>query len=149
MKTILAAVDFSPVSTHVADAACRLARELRARVVLLHVEQPPPSILRDQAALDGLPVAELIAAGRKVIMREMTKLKAHCGGTRARLSVRSVRGKPRTAIVAHARKLRAKYIVMGSHGHSAAYDLLVGSVAQAVLRKAPCPVLIIPPPTRR
>jgi len=55
-------------------------------------------------------------------------------------------GDPVTEILARARG--ASFVVMGSHGHGAMYDLLVGSTAQGVLRKAPCPVLIVPPARR-
>ena len=49
------------------------------------------------------------------------------------------------AILAKARSARAAYIVMGSHGHGAIYDLLVGSTTHGVLMNAPCPVLVVPP----
>ena len=44
-----------------------------------------------------------------------------------------------------AQKLGAEYIVIGSHGHSAAYDVLMGSVASGVVKKSPCSVLVVPP----
>jgi len=48
-------------------------------------------------------------------------------------------------IVEQAGELQASYIVLGSHGHTAFYDLLVGSTTHAVLKKAPCPVVVVPP----
>uniref|UniRef100_UPI0040495246 universal stress protein n=1 Tax=Cephaloticoccus sp. TaxID=1985742 RepID=UPI0040495246 len=50
-----------------------------------------------------------------------------------------------TSIIEQARKSRAAYIVIGSHGHSALYDLLAGSTATGVIKRAPCPVLVVPP----
>ena len=47
-----------------------------------------------------------------------------------------------------ARAGAASFVVMGSHGHGAMYDLLVGSTTQGVLRQAPCPVLVVPPARR-
>jgi nucleotide-binding universal stress UspA family protein len=44
-----------------------------------------------------------------------------------------------------AERLRASYIVMGSHGHTAFFDLLVGSNTHGVLRRSSCPVLVVPP----
>ena len=58
-------------------------------------------------------------------------------------------GIPVTAILGRAASTKARYIVMGSHGHGAMYDLLVGSTTHGVLKKAPCPVLVVPPVTRR
>jgi nucleotide-binding universal stress UspA family protein len=54
-------------------------------------------------------------------------------------------GAPIGLIVEQAKKLEADYIVMGSHGHSAFYDLLVGSTTHGVLKRAKCPVVIVPP----
>jgi len=51
-------------------------------------------------------------------------------------------------ILAQAGALRADYIVMGSHGHAALYELLAGSTAHGVLLKAACPVVVVPPAGR-
>jgi nucleotide-binding universal stress UspA family protein len=58
-------------------------------------------------------------------------------------------GAPVTQILAQARVHRADFIVMGSHGHTAFYDLLVGSTTHGVLLRAPCPVVIVPSATRK
>jgi nucleotide-binding universal stress UspA family protein len=58
-------------------------------------------------------------------------------------------GAPVPAILAKAASSRAAYVVMGSHGHGAIYDLLVGSTTHGVLMKAPCPVMVVPPAGRR
>jgi nucleotide-binding universal stress UspA family protein len=55
-----------------------------------------------------------------------------------------VTGQAVSVILARAAALKADYIVLGSHGHGAVFDLLVGSTTQGVLRKAPCPVLVVP-----
>jgi nucleotide-binding universal stress UspA family protein len=56
-------------------------------------------------------------------------------------------GPPVATIVEQALQDKADYIVMGSHGHGALYNLLVGGTASGVIQKAPCPVVIVP--TRR
>lgn len=53
-------------------------------------------------------------------------------------------GAPAECIVAEARRISADYIVMGSHGHTALYDALVGSITGWVLKHAPCPVVVVP-----
>jgi nucleotide-binding universal stress UspA family protein len=50
------------------------------------------------------------------------------------------------SILDHAKQVSADYLVMGSHGHTALYDLLVGSTTHGVLLRAPCPVVITPSP---
>jgi len=58
-------------------------------------------------------------------------------------------GAPAPLILAQAESEKADYIVMGSHGHTALYDLVVGSTTHQVLRKARCPVMIVPPPVKK
>jgi nucleotide-binding universal stress UspA family protein len=58
-------------------------------------------------------------------------------------------GSPVTQILTLAREQNADFIVMGSHGHTAFYDLLVGSTTHGVLLRAPCPVVIVPSPARK
>jgi nucleotide-binding universal stress UspA family protein len=58
-------------------------------------------------------------------------------------------GSPATLILAQAKIEDADYIVMGSHGHTALYDLLVGSTTYQVLRRTSCPVLIVPPSIKK
>ena len=45
-----------------------------------------------------------------------------------------------------ARKLKAGWIILGSHGHGALHHALLGSVSQAIIKHAPCPVVIVPSP---
>ena len=61
----------------------------------------------------------------------------------------SMRGNPIPKIKREIKKIKPELIVAGSHGHTALYELLVGSVTAAVIRKAPCPVLLIPSRERR
>ena len=55
-------------------------------------------------------------------------------------------GPPVRSILDHAKQVGADYLVMGSHGHTALYDLLVGSTTHGVLLRASCPVVITPGP---
>jgi len=57
-------------------------------------------------------------------------------------------GLPVVLILREADALRADYIVMGSHGHNALYDLVVGSTASGVMKSAGCPVLIVSSPRK-
>ncbi|MSU70996.1 MAG: universal stress protein [Opitutus sp.] len=55
-----------------------------------------------------------------------------------------VNGSPVPEIIEQAQQLAADYIVIGSHGHTALHDLLAGGTASGVLKRATCPVVIIP-----
>ena len=142
MKTVLAPIDFSSVTNAVVDEAAALAKAFHGRVVLLTVIQPPVVVTEYASWMDN--IGEITAAGEKHAAREIAKLEerlaAECVSTE---SVQLV-GAPVAHIVQQAESLGADYIVMGSHGHKALYDLLVGSTTHGVLLGARCPVIIIP-----
>ena len=145
MKTILVPVDFSRVTDAVVQEASSLARALPARVVLLTVIQPPV-IMSEYGALLG-DVVQITAAGEKNAARQLARLKEKLADTSVKTDTVQLNGLPIRLIVEQAKKLEADYIVMGSHGHTALYDLLVGSTTHGVLMRAACPVVIVPSPT--
>jgi nucleotide-binding universal stress UspA family protein len=142
MKTILVPVDFSPVTDAVVTTATELARELSGRVVLLNVIQPPVILAEYAPLMEG--IAEITAAGEKNASRELAKLEQKLADKYVSAESVVVTGAPGPAILAQADESSADYIVLGSHGHTALYDLLVGSTAHLVLLKAKCPVVIVP-----
>src|ERR1051325_603189 len=131
MKTILAPVDFSGVTDAVVAAAATLARAMDGKVVLLHIIQPP-LMVTEYAPLIA-DIAEITAAGEKHATRELDKLEDRL--TADFIAVETVQslGQAIPQIVEQAEKLAVDYIVMGSHGHTALYDLIVGSTTHGVL----------------
>ena len=89
-------------------------------------------------------VAEITAAGEKNAARELEKLEEKLKADFVTTESVQVTGAPVPHIVEQAEKCGADYIVMGSHGHTAFYDLLVGSTTHGVLLRAKCPVVIVP-----
>lgn len=142
MKTILAAVDFSPITASVLKEARALASALKSRLVLLYVVQPP-ILLNDYVAVDYATV--VAEAGKKA----QTSLEQLCKKSRLSAQPLVVKGYPKTAIIAQAKKAKADLIVMGSHGHGAFYDLVLGGTANGVLSSGICPVVIVPALQRR
>lgn len=144
MKTILAPIDFSPVTEKVVDESLQLARVFEARLVLLHVVEPP------SRARDALPAgklsAELLLAAKQAAQAKLEEFKKSLLRRYPRVEVLRLTGDPVDCVLDEAKKLPAAYLVIGSHGHGAVFDLLVGSVAHSVLMKAPCPVLIVSAP---
>lgn len=141
MKTILAPVDFSKISESVVTEAAALARALDGRVVLLTVVQPP-MVITEYAAL--MNVTEITAAGEKMAARQLERLEDQLRNQFIKTESVQVTGAPIAHIIEQAEKYEADYIVMGSHGHTAFYDLLVGSTTHGVLMRARCPVVIVP-----
>jgi len=149
MKTILVPLDLSPATVRVCDAACELARLTGSRLILLHIVQPPPVMMSEVYAFDQGQLTELIGAAKEIAARKLQALERRCEKRGVLTTAVQRTGAPVEAILAKAASTRAGYIVMGSHGHGAIYDLLVGSTAHGVLKNAPCPVVVVPPAGRR
>ncbi len=142
MKTILAPIDFSAVSEAVVAEAASLARAHQGRVVLLSVIQPPVLLAEYAPLIEDL--AEMTAAGEKNAALQLEKIETKLAADFVTAESVQVVGPPVAHIVEQAEKCDADYIVMGSHGHTALYDLLVGSTTHGVLLRAKCPVVIVP-----
>jgi nucleotide-binding universal stress UspA family protein len=155
MKTILAAVDFSPVTDSVLAAARELALAVGGRVLLLHVVPTPDTLAAygeglSYAALMGSPFkageARQAATDIPEVEREAdARLKNLAWSTTGvPVDTSIVTGLPVDEILFAAREKSAAFIVLGLHRHTSLYELLVGSTAHGVLKKAPCQVLLVP-----
>lgn len=144
MKTILVPVDLSSAAARVCAAACSLAKLTGSRLVLMHVTELAPIVVGDLYAVNASFAAEAAAAAEKYAGRRLAVLARQC--TRHGVGVKTVQctDLPVSAIIGRAKALHAAYIVIGSHGHGAVYDLVAGSTTHGVLRKARCPVLVVP-----
>lgn len=142
MKTILAAVDFSAISAAVLAEAGYLARAGSGKVILLHVTEPTAAIIDFAIATVSVArVDEARVAQAKARLEEMRRELATAGTT---AEVQHVIGAPVPEIVAAAGQFEADAIVIGSHGHSAFHDVFVGSTTAGVVKRAHCPVVVIP-----
>jgi nucleotide-binding universal stress UspA family protein len=141
MKTVLAPVDFSSATPGVVAEAATLAKALAAKVVVLSIIQPPVSI-PEYPLLDN--IAEITTAGEKAAAKHLARVQGELEAQGLEVETLQFVGSPITHIVKQAAALKADYIVMGSHGHTALYDLLVGSTTHGVLLRATCPVIILP-----
>jgi universal stress protein A len=144
MKTILTPVDFSAATQGVLEAAVELARDAGGRLVLFNAVQLP--LISTDYGLTVDMMQETLAANREAAARQLAHLEKRIAARGVVVTTAQADGFPPGSIVDQARKVRADYIVMGSHGHTAFYELIVGSTTHAVLKNAPCPVLIVPPP---
>ena len=142
MKTILAPVDFSAVSDLVVAEAANLARAFQGRVVLLSVIQPPAIVAEYAPLMQN--IAEITVAGEKAAARKLGAAQQKLQADFIEAETAQLVGSPVQHILAEAERVGADYIVMGSHGHTALYDLLVGSTTHGVLMRARCPVIIVP-----
>jgi nucleotide-binding universal stress UspA family protein len=142
MACVLAGVDFSDVTQRVLETAGRLARALDAELVVLHVAAPEPEFVGFAAGPQSVrdQVAEKLREQHRELGTCVETLVAH--GTKARALM--VQGAAAEALLEHATRLGAELIVVGSHGHGKLHQLLTGSVAGAVLKRASVPVIMVP-----
>jgi nucleotide-binding universal stress UspA family protein len=143
IQRILCPVDFSDFSRRALDHAVVLAHWYHAKVTLLHVKELVP--LAAYAPGSGVvPSAMLTPEERQSIIDEMKGLARSEAGASVAVDCEIAEGRTADAIVAQAADLRSDLIVMGTHGRSGFERLVLGSVAEKVLRKATCPVLTVP-----
>jgi nucleotide-binding universal stress UspA family protein len=145
MKTIIAPIDFSKATAAVIDTAATLAATMDARVVLLHFVQP--LIITSDYGLTMDHFKETIVTSEKHAARRLADLRETLRAKNIpNVETIQISAPARSGIVEQAKALKADYIVMGTHGHTAFYDLVIGSTTQHVINKAPCPVVIVPRP---
>lgn len=147
MKTIITPVDFSAVSAGVVKAAVALTQAVKGRLVLLHVVQPPVITSEYGAVMSN--IQEIVAISEKTASRQLARLERRLKAGGLKVSTVLQTGGPVAHILEQATKQRADYIVMGSHGRSALFELLAGSTTTGVIKKATCPVVVIPPPRKK
>ncbi len=142
-RRLLVADDFSDNAAAALDAAISLARELGARVELVHVYQRPVELLTPyEVALPATVAEEVRNAASERLKGSMEKVRA--AGLQGEVHLRE--GPASSAIVALAAELPADLIVMGTRGLTGLKHALLGSVAERTLRAAPCPVLAVKTP---
>jgi nucleotide-binding universal stress UspA family protein len=134
---ILAATDFSDASLPAVSAAHAIARVFAAPITLVHcvARNEPYTAVDALANREGADAEEISTARRR--LREM------CESSPEHDTSRVVVGEPAEAIVRLAEEVHASLVVIASHGRTGIARLVLGSVADKVLRDAPCSVLIV------
>ena len=149
VKRILHASDFSPASRSAFSMARFLAKKLGARLILFHAYEGiaptmmPAPMMPMTGPAPGVIVDSLWAAARRAGERGLERLATRARRDGLRVSTRLEVGAPAAAIVRAARKERAAMVVLGTHGRTGLPRLLIGSVAERVIRTAPCPVVTV------
>jgi nucleotide-binding universal stress UspA family protein len=134
IKKILAPIDFSAYSRHAFEIAWSLARDYGGSLVLLHVVPPPLITPESGYVLSTLDDTD--EALKK--LRQM-----QCAGPAVPVECVGRVGDAATEILDLARAAHCDLIVIGTHGRTGLRRLLMGSVAEQILRNAPCPVLTV------
>jgi nucleotide-binding universal stress UspA family protein len=138
IRKILHPTDFSDHSRAAFELACALARDYSAELLILHVNRPTPIYAPDGIAV-GMPTAEPFEGRVKLAQIRPED-------PRVKTEHKLVDGDPAEQILKAATGV--DLIVLGTHGSTGLTRLLMGSVAETVLRKAPCPVLTVRTPAK-
>lgn len=162
MKRILVPVDFSPAMESVLSLAREMARAFEAELHLVHIREVPALPVYPATAIGypGIGMAEMNMTGGAMPIPEIVpepqpneKQKSRLDVlvedlTRRGLKVSATErdGSVVEEILQAADDIAANMIVMGSHGHSSVYNLLVGSVTEGVLKAQRRPLLLVPAP---
>ncbi len=142
LKRILVPTDFSKYSTHALTYAAAFADKFGAEIHLLHVVQNLALLVPDMVnvvppivpSMEQMTGAVRDALERTVRENQLDQLAV-------RKEVRE--GTPFYEIIQYAKELDIDLIVLATHGHSGLAHVLLGSVTEKVVRKAPCPVLTV------
>ena len=143
ISRILAPTDFSELSKQGLKGALELAGVFGAKLLLLHVVEPPPY------PVEGIvpsPVGvSLLHDLERQASHELAQMLSETQGSKVDVARRVVVGIPSRKIVEVAEEEKSDLIVMTTHGRTGLSHLVMGSVAEKIVRTAPCPVLTIRP----
>jgi nucleotide-binding universal stress UspA family protein len=138
IRNILHPTDFSEHSELAFRLACSLARDYGARLIVLHVVEPT-TVIPGEGAL-AFPPEDDLEPFRRRLQRFQPR------DPQSPVEHRVVEGHAATEILRVAEATKCDVIVLGTHGRTGLGRLLMGSVAEQVVRKAACPVLMVKAP---
>jgi nucleotide-binding universal stress UspA family protein len=142
MHNLLVAIDFSDQTDAILQLAGQLGLAFDAHVWLLHIVTPDPEFVGYEPGPKS--VRDQVAKELRAEHQQTQLLAKQLGLRGVEATALTVQGPAVEKILAQRHKIDPDLVIMGSHGHGAVYRTLLGSVSEGVLRRAGCPVLIIP-----
>ncbi|MCP4290063.1 MAG: universal stress protein [Gammaproteobacteria bacterium] len=139
---ILVCVDLSDSTEEILKRIEELCRPLNAKVWLLHNAMPEPETI--EFKVDPIEARESLAKKFHHQHRQIQEYAERFRKSGVEANALLVHGKTVDTILTEAADLDIDVIVVGSHGHGAMYQLMVGSISEAVLHGSSKPVLVIP-----
>ncbi len=143
IKRILLPTDFSSYAATATKYACEMATRFDAELHLLHTLEvhlaSPPGFAM------GLTLPQYIQESRAAAEKSLTSVLDPQWAVGRKVVHAVVEGSPKVEIVRYARTQQIDLIVLATHGRSGLAHVIIGSVAESVVRTAPCPVLTVRP----
>lgn len=145
MKKILVAVDFSNATDGVVDAAVKMAKAFGVELHLLHVIEPEPTYTAYGFAPEEFPaIHSFHAETRTRAQKALQKVADEAASQGATPVTHLCDGSPLHVLKEKVKELGVDLVILGSHGHGVVASLLLGSVAEGMVRKAEVATLVIP-----
>jgi len=146
VRSILLPTDFSECGNYALSYATSLARKFGASIICVHVIEPIVPTVGYSGVTEPLPIADISDQLEDSAERELPRLAEceECAGLEVEELI--VHGDAAAEIVRVAREREVDLIVVSSHGRTGWGRILFGSTAEAVVRHATCPVLVVKPP---
>jgi len=151
VRRILIPVDYSDTSKTALDYGTELALKFGAAIDIVHVWDRPTyvtdAVLVQRPGEAHKPIGELI---RENAQRDMTEFLSRVTIPEGvSMQSRLLSGEPSATLVEELKKGQHDLVVLGTHGRTGFAHLLLGSVAERLVRLSPVPVLTVPPPKGR
>lgn len=146
INKILVPIDFSDYSKSALRYAVNFAKMFNSEIILIYVVEPviyPPDFSMGQIAIPTV-TTEFDERAKE----ELTKLAKNEIPSTLKVSTLIKAGKPFIEIIDTAAEADVDLIIIATHGHSGVEQILFGSTAEKVVRKAPCPVLTLREPVK-
>lgn len=140
MLKIAVALDFAPATEEILEHAQKLARAAQSHLWLLHVEAPDPDFVGYEVGPQT--VRDSVATEMHQHHSRLQGLARQCREHGLDTTALLLQGPTVDALAEKAEELAVDFLVVGSHGHGLK-QLLLGSVSDGLLRKAPCPVVVV------
>lgn len=141
MNRILAAIDFSEVTAEVISKAVALQKAVRGQLCILHVEDSAPYFYspKDKSESDS----EAIEVSAPPDKSNLESIRSQLSKEQVEAEYRLVEGPAVDNILSEAKAFGADIIVVGVH-HGKFYHLLFGDTTESLIRRALCPILVVP-----
>jgi nucleotide-binding universal stress UspA family protein len=146
---ILCPIDFSETATRALVHAAALARWYDARLTVIHVVPVFEDNMQSPFPFKGDEGRTPYAPVRADVLEQMRRSTEQAGAAALDPTLLAEEGRTHAAIIDRAAAIHADLLVMGTHGRGGFNRLLLGSLAEKVVRTAPCPVLTVPPSVSR
>ena len=145
IRTILLPTDFSECGNFGLSYAASLARTFNASLICVHVIEPMVPTVGYSGMTEPMPIADITEQLEDSAERELPKIAEceECAGLEIEEVI--VHGEAASEIVRVAKERNVDLIVVSSHGRTGLGRILFGSTAEAVVRHASCPVLVVKP----